>query len=177
MSSNKVHSQGNVPFSWEKKPGISKETTQTKCLMEDDFVLRLPPPPVISARLSVHDDLLLPPPPGVLPRSTSAKGLRKHDDEDPFLAAFKECTRSTKKGKSAHRFGLRSGLRSLFTVAPCKSHGNCSVRDDNLVRVSQLPRWYGWDRESEIQIKRGSNLYVTCFVLYHNYIYTHVWVL
>ncbi|EXC25270.1 hypothetical protein L484_003758 [Morus notabilis] len=146
MSNNKVHSRGNVPFSWEKKPGISKETTQTKCLVEEDFVLRPPPPPcpppVISATLSVHD-LLLPPPPGVLPRSSSAKGLGKQD-EDPFLAAFKECTKSTTKGKSSHRFDLRSGIRSLFTIAaPCKSPRNCSVRNDNMVRVSQLS--YGYD--------------------------------
>ena len=155
MSHNKVHSRGNVPFSWEKKPGISKAGgTETNCLMEEDLVLKLPPPPCAppakaAARKSL-DSYHIPPPPGsnfqpTLSRSSSAKGGLRKKEEDPFLAAFRECTKSSRKGKTtssvkSHRiFDLRSGvMRSLFGVVPCKSHGSCAVRDDNLVRVSQL---------------------------------------
>lgn len=157
--SNKVHnSHGNVPFSWEKKPGVSKETTQIttkKFLMEDldddhdhhddhdydhqDFVLKLPP--CRRARASFSSPV--PPPPGVDQqpslRSSSMRGLRKQGghDQDPFLAAFKVCTKSSVKTTHGnYRSDFMSGLRSLFAVAPCKRPESCDVREGNLVRVS-----------------------------------------
>ncbi|PON65556.1 hypothetical protein PanWU01x14_115680 [Parasponia andersonii] len=143
------------------KPGISKAAVnETKCLMEEDFVLKLLPPPpcaplgaVAAARKSL-DGYQIPPPPGSsfhhqpLFRSSSAKGgLARKMEKDPFLAAFRECTKSARKGNktkttslSQRLFDLRFGImRSLFGVVPCKNPGSCAVRDDNLVRVSQLP--------------------------------------
>lgn len=179
MSHSKVHSRGNVPFSWEKKPGISKaDGTETKCLMEEDLVLKLPPPPclpLVATRKSLDSSFQIPPPPGSnfqgLSRSSSAKGGLRKKEEDPFLAAFKECTKSSRKGKTtsfSHRlFDLRSGImRSLFGVVPCKNPGSCAVRDDNLVRVSQLPYYDVYDRD-----RSWINTFANCDHLFQ----FHIW--
>ncbi|OAY51045.1 hypothetical protein MANES_05G183500v8 [Manihot esculenta] len=154
MNQIKAHPKGNVPFSWEKKPGVSKAISQM-FHSEADFV-KLPPPPCLienqsPARVSTHDiQIPLPPctfqPPS---RSSSRKGGLKKQ-EDPFLAAYKECTKSTsdsnKKtgGKLCRNVGLRKGMFSLS----CKN--SCSVRDDNLVRVShQVPHEIDRQRSRE----------------------------
>lgn len=151
-SSSRAHSRGTIPFSWENKPGVSKLTHQDCPTTEGDFVVKLPlaPPPCPSeaAKTSVYDlQIPLPPCPFQPPsRSSSAKGLRKHDHEDPFLAAYKECTKSTAKGRS-----FKNHVRSAFSwknmlVFSCKR--SCSVRDDNLVAgMSQLP--YERDADGE----------------------------
>lgn len=143
---NRVDTPGKIPFSWENKPGISKVQTRRECAVEEeekDLMVKLPPPPCPSGgcRIPVHD-FQIPLPPCTfqpLPRSSSARGLRKH--EDPFLAAFQECTKTSRKVKPRRfRFHIGSTLRSLFAVS-CKSRS--SVQDDSLVRVSELP----YDRE------------------------------
>lgn len=142
MNRSKTRAPGTIPFSWEYKPGVSK-VTQRECLGEEDFVLKLPPPPCPSelARFSVHDSQIqipLPPcafqPPS---RITSKKGLiRKH--EDPFLAAYKNCTKSV-NGSSTESFknGVKARFRKNMLVFSCKR--SCSIRDDNLLSISQLP--------------------------------------
>lgn len=168
MSPHKVPSHGNVPFAWEKKPGVSKETSQQKLITtkfldldhhdhdhHQGFALNLLPPP---PRPDLRDRpriLRVPPPPGnithrVLYRSFPAKGSirNKQDDEDPFFVAFKECTKSgtVKRGNNNNNTNrssttskkLVSGLRSFFAVEPCKSLESCAVRDGNLVRVSHM---------------------------------------
>ncbi|OMO70852.1 hypothetical protein COLO4_28461 [Corchorus olitorius] len=144
MNQTKVHSQGNVPFSWENKPGVCKMTSQD-CLKEDFFLQKLPPPPCPpeTARVSISNsiqDNKIPPPPGAFQppsRSSSRRGLKKSDD--PFLAAYKECTKSTNKGKLAKNVngGGSGNLKKGVFSFSCKQ--SCSVRDDNLVRISQLP--------------------------------------
>ncbi|TYH28890.1 hypothetical protein ES288_A02G180100v1 [Gossypium darwinii] len=96
MNHRKVHSQGNIPFSWEDKPGVSKSSKVTHY------------------------------------GSTSLKGLRGWLD-DPFLAAYKECTKSgeIKTG------GSKLPVRKKKIGFSCKNA--CDVRDDNLVRLSNLP--------------------------------------
>ncbi|GFY96007.1 hypothetical protein Acr_11g0003310 [Actinidia rufa] len=138
--SHKVHSQGAVPFSWENKPGVSK-------VAHKDWAnwpvktQKLPPPPcpLESARASFHELQVPLPPCGFQPprKITSKKGLKKQDD--PFLTAYRECTKSTRKGtlggdsKDDVGFGLRKGV-SVFS---CKH--SCSVRDESMVRISRLP--------------------------------------
>lgn len=124
-----------VPFSWENEPGVSKVSD----LKDDDgprLSFKLPPPPcpTESGRVSVRDIQIPLPPCAFQPpsRSSSRRGLgfNKHD-QDPFLAAFKECTKNSRKGK------LRK--KAMFNFS-CKN--SCGVRDDNLVRVShQLPNY------------------------------------
>lgn len=139
MSRSKAHSWGTIPFSWENKPGASK-VTQQECPTKGDFVLKLPPPPCPSSETattnSVHDFQIPLPPCAFHPpsRNSSRKGLRKQ--EDPFLAAYKECTKSIRNGKSVKNdvgFGFRKNMLDFS----CKR--SCSVQDDSLVRISQLP--------------------------------------
>ncbi|KAK2977683.1 hypothetical protein RJ640_006023 [Escallonia rubra] len=148
MSSNrKVHSHGNVPFSWENKPGVSKAAAFEEEFRSDEgrgqSGRRLPPPPCPpeqKARASFHD-LQVPLPPcafqGQL-RSSSKRGLRYQDD--PFLMAYKECTKTTRKGKVLgvgrdDIFG--HGFRKKMSNFSCKQ--SCSVMEDSMVRISQLP--------------------------------------
>ncbi|TYG63421.1 hypothetical protein ES288_D06G028800v1 [Gossypium darwinii] len=135
-------SQGNVPFSWENKPGISKETPQLLQSFkegDDHYTLqkKLPPPPcrLESAKVPIHYiDIPLPPCVFQPPLRTCSKGSGVDDGDDPFLAAYKECTKGSNKGKKGRGwFVLKKGF---FSFA-CK--GSCGVRDDSLVRVSQLP--------------------------------------
>lgn len=138
MSTNKIHSKGNVPFSWENEPGISKETPRDYHVdSEPDVAVKLPPPPCLppeNGRASLssgfYDLQNIPLPPCAFQapplRSGSRRGLYK-EQNDPFLKAYKECTKS-KSGKKGKR------NMSLFS---CKS--SCSVRDDSIVRISQLP--------------------------------------
>ncbi|KAF2324228.1 hypothetical protein GH714_010838 [Hevea brasiliensis] len=119
MNQIKAYAKGSVPFSWEKKPGVSKVFNQ-RFPSEGDLV-KLPPPPCPiesrSPRVSTHDiQIPLPPctfqPPS---RSSSRKDLRKQDD--PFLAAYKECTKSTKKGKLSKNVA-GSGFRKVKLAQP-----------------------------------------------------------
>ncbi|KAI3806653.1 hypothetical protein L1987_22565 [Smallanthus sonchifolius] len=82
--------------------------------------------------VSVHDSSSteegrLPPPPCVFqPRIRSSS--RRSKDDDPFLMAYKECTKSNKKGTL---------MRKTSIFGSCKYY--CSVRDESIVRVSQIP--------------------------------------
>lgn len=130
MSHTKVHSLGNIPFSWEEKPGVSKSSKVTH------YHHRHCPIDVGSSGSSnslVHDKKVPPPPPfskQPLPtRSTSVKG-RRWWPQDPFLAAYKECTKSEGNGDSKL-------LRKKKISFSCKD--SADVRDDNFVRFSSLP--------------------------------------
>ncbi|KAK8973879.1 hypothetical protein V6N11_013036 [Hibiscus sabdariffa] len=136
MSHRKVHSQGSVPFSWEYKPGVSKSSNLSHY---DQYSIPTDGPPSTSivgdssSNVMVRDNNKVPPPPPCsirLPpkRSTSLKGLRWWPD-DPFLAAYKECTKSNG--------GSKLPVRIKKISFSCKK--SCDVRDDNLVRLSNIP--------------------------------------
>lgn len=125
MSHKKLYSKGNVPFSWEEKPGISK-----KICFQD-----VQPLPLHSVHEdSEFDDLgKIPPPPPcrVQPcslRNASTKGSRC--EEDPFLEAYKECTKSVKKGK------LVAKKSKLFGFL-CKSFDSCEIRDASVFKLGR----------------------------------------
>ncbi|XP_048130598.1 uncharacterized protein LOC115746259 [Rhodamnia argentea] len=151
--------RGNVPFAWENKPGISKATTSSDrrriapavAAIEDRrrFPTKLPLPPCPTAdcaRVSMAREMQIPLPPCTFQpptRSGSKKGSKKQDD-DPFLAAYMECTKGTKAGhrhKSSKHVdgGLGFGLRKHM-LANFSCQQSCSVRDDNLIRVSHFER-------------------------------------
>ncbi|CAI9772132.1 unnamed protein product [Fraxinus pennsylvanica] len=144
--SKKDRSQGNVPFSWENKPGVSKVAPQEYGIDDQNHRLapvKLPPPPCPpeNGRASFHE-MQIPLPPCAFQqqsRNGSRKGLKKI--EDPFLMAYKECTKSTRKGKMTGR-EVDQGI-GLFkknvpvSVFSCKK--SCSVREDSIVRLSHLP--------------------------------------
>ncbi|KAK8606921.1 hypothetical protein V6N13_052673 [Hibiscus sabdariffa] len=124
MSHKNVNAQGNVPFSWEAKPGVSKSS---KAAHYDHHHCPVD--------VGVHEKKVPPPPPfskqPSLKRSASAKGLRWWPGQDPFLAAYKECTKSEGNGK------LSKLTRSKKISVSCKESSD--VRDDNLVRFPNLP--------------------------------------
>ncbi|PHT50982.1 hypothetical protein CQW23_10729 [Capsicum baccatum] len=117
-TNNKVHSKGNVPFSWEKKPGVSK-ITPTKGCDSGDFSTKLPPPPCA---------FQLPRPP--LWRSSSRRICRKQDYDDPFDMAIKECTKSSRKGKDDFGFERKKKKNSMSSFS-CKK--SCSVVENSII--------------------------------------------
>lgn len=152
MSHRKVYSQGSIPFSWEDKPGISKVTNQAEYSIEYGVeALDLTSSSSSSASSSfsngskvspTYNDLKIPLPPCPIPqppsRSSSTKGLKWQ--ADPFLLAYKECTKPIKKGKSNNGQQNKKGTKvkkSLFTYFSCKS--TCEVKDENIVKLPQLP--------------------------------------
>ncbi|KAF1862866.1 hypothetical protein Lal_00039995 [Lupinus albus] len=119
MSHRKAHSQGSIPFSWEEKPGVCKtpnnigqslqvrpnnQTTHDTAFSLSQLEKKIPLPPCPSQH---H--------PHPLHRSTSGKGFKSQ--QDPFLIAYKECTKSEKNDQL-----------------------NASdVRDDSYLKISQFP--------------------------------------
>ncbi|KAI6695057.1 hypothetical protein NL676_022767 [Syzygium grande] len=154
MSHRKVHSHGNIiiPFSWEHSPGISKTARQNQERRSSSLAQSPPPispPDSGSQGLAQERKEKIPPPPGMASaaaapprRSASLKGFLWRE-EDPFLAAYKECTKSTSlvesgggEGKKSNQ--VKSGLRSKrMSIFSCKS--SCDVRENSLVRLSRLP--------------------------------------
>lgn len=158
-----MNQTSKVPFSWENRPGVSKVIARQHQQQEqhdsydgdvDKHHLspKLPPPPCpegSSRRFTttkVLHDIQIPlppcafqPPPHPPSRSSSRKGLMmmsmKHHDQDPFLVAFRECTK-TSSTRNSTKSQPKNSYKGMFNFS-CKR--SCSVRDDNLVRVSQLP--------------------------------------
>lgn len=136
---NKVHSIGQVPFSWENSPGISKVTQKESPRPVGQETHKLPPPPCPSDSPKVVGiDLQIPLPPCMFQpplRSSSKKGIKR---EDPFLAAYMECTKSVGHGKldkNKHKGGAgRRLVWSLFEFSCKRSSG---VKEDSLVRLTQ----------------------------------------
>lgn len=152
MSHRKVHSQGSIPFSWEDKPGICKVNTECP----SDIRVRLhalklkssqsPATPRISdstttAKVSAQDiKIPLPPCPRLQPprRSSSVKGNRWQ--EDPFLVAYRECTKSpveSSKVPSASKKVVESRLRKTKSIFSCKN--SCEIQEDNTLKFFKLP--------------------------------------
>ncbi|KAK8717418.1 hypothetical protein V6N13_044687 [Hibiscus sabdariffa] len=88
-----------------------------------------------SSKISVHEKKV-PPPPPFPKRSTSVKGLGWWV-QDPFLAAYKECTKSGGNGKLSSENSSSKLAKKKKKGFSCKESSD--VRDDNLVRLSNLP--------------------------------------
>ncbi|GAA0155426.1 hypothetical protein LIER_13157 [Lithospermum erythrorhizon] len=148
---NKVHSQGRVPFSWENKPGESKiSSTKSKDFDHDNKFIqfedgaKLPPPPCHQAenvnKVGSFHDLQIPLPPCAFQPPTQRSSSKKHPkkNDDPFMIAIKQCTKSNGDDQSARNnsgFGMKKKKnKSLFS---CKQ--SCNVVDGSILKVSQLP--------------------------------------
>jgi hypothetical protein len=132
-----------VPFSWEHLPGIPKITVQMDENPEPVSVHRTTMWPL---HCSPHVDqkgmshgLYMPLPPCRFPpnQTWNRKGVT-HLEEDPFLAAFIECTKSveekertTKAKKKAMR---RNRIKLLWLGSRFSCKNSCSVREGNLKR-------------------------------------------
>ncbi|XP_057425071.1 uncharacterized protein LOC130718487 [Lotus japonicus] len=139
-----------ISFSWEKKPGVSKETTtnhgEDLIPRKHDFLPKLPPPPctveaAATAKNLVQDFQIPLPPCAFQPpfyRTSSKKGLWVQDDDDPFLAAYKECTKNqrsdTKMNKKLTKGVTDSKSWKGFSFFSCKR--SSTVCDNSLVRIN-----------------------------------------
>jgi len=150
MSQPKDHSSARkVTFSWEKKPGVSKVTStppaETLIPKEQEFLAKLPPPPCTPEEGTHKNHVLnfqIPLPPCAFQppyyRTSSKRGLFVQD-KDPFLAAFKECTKnqkSAKVNKKSIKDGIESRVRKSMSFFSCTR--SCTVHDTNLLRISHL---------------------------------------
>ncbi|KAK3211013.1 hypothetical protein Dsin_015719 [Dipteronia sinensis] len=164
MNHRKVYSQGSIPFSWEEEPGVSRIKHQD-CPSDHigPHALNLvssPQTPKLAHRedsnglhFQVQETKIpLPPCPSSQPctrRSASSKGLTGWWQEDPFVAAYKECTKNTRNVKSTCSndqskrsstviVGSKTRKKKSKFIFSCKN--SCDVRDDNLVmRLPNLP--------------------------------------
>ncbi|KAK7291039.1 hypothetical protein RIF29_05898 [Crotalaria pallida] len=143
MSQQRDHLAGKISFSWEKKPGVSKVTHSESLPTEQEFLPKLPPPPctgeAATPRNPIHDFQIPLPPCAFQPpyyRTSSKKGLWVQQDDDPFLAAHKECIKNQnsaeRKSKLPKAGVIESGLlKKCMSYFSCKR--SCSVHDNNMV--------------------------------------------
>ncbi|CAK9320486.1 unnamed protein product [Citrullus colocynthis] len=100
-----ILSQGNVPFSWEESPGLSK------FCFRDFQALALHSSPLPPPHISQFDVVSkIPPPPCRLPPRSVTNAVSAKDEDDPFLAAYKECTKSAKNGKFVPKTGNKGAV-------------------------------------------------------------------
>lgn len=147
-------SLGNIPFSWENRPGVRKDGQDSlagerwnvavqdnsstgegwRVAVQDNSSapegrrkISLPPPPCENSNKAIYHDIGLPLPPCAFQPPLKSSSRRSKDD-DPFLMAYKECTKSNKKGTLTRKNSF---------LGSCKY--TCSVRDDSIVRLSHIP--------------------------------------
>jgi hypothetical protein len=158
MSHRKSHSHGSIPFSWEDKPGICKTPNNERPLnsiyQKSSSKILLPSHNfhnISKKNTQEFQDKKIPiplppyqtqPPPPPHQRSTSMKGIKLQ--EDPFLVAYKECTKSDKsckmqsKNKKGVGFNFLS-LRRNCCIFSCRRSA-IDVKDDSYIKLSKLPR-------------------------------------
>lgn len=77
---------------------------------------------------AISHDMGLPLPPCAFRQPSLKSSSRRIKDDDPFLMAYKKCTKSNKQGTLTRKNSF---------LGSCKV--SCSVRDDSIVRVSHVP--------------------------------------
>ncbi|KAJ8765594.1 hypothetical protein K2173_014716 [Erythroxylum novogranatense] len=156
MSHRKVNSQGSIPFSWEDSPGVSKLTMIHPVPIDVDLhgvgVISAPQLPKSPSsrrvfesfpQVSSEEEKRIPLPPCPKPqapcRSSSLKGF-KWWQEDPFFAAYKECTKNVKSrkltGENKTRTVVSKTKKGKLSFS-CKN--SCDVQENNMVRLPNLP--------------------------------------
>ncbi|KAJ3674431.1 hypothetical protein LUZ60_005047 [Juncus effusus] len=169
MNKHKRHvSLQTVPFSWEDMPGISKafdphiEEGSKKSVHQPERVISSNSSKTIK-EISFHGPHLMvpvPPPPCAYQYETNlkTKGFVR-PEEDPFLAAYIECTKTVKEKKkekkSVERRNAWAKIEKLhswakieklnswakidklsFGFSSCKS--SCGVREGSLVKLPKF---------------------------------------
>ncbi|QCE16439.1 hypothetical protein DEO72_LG11g3455 [Vigna unguiculata] len=133
-----THSPGRVPFSWERKPGIPKVSVAESFQRERKFVQKLQPPPYTSFQRNYDHALEIPLPPCTF--QPHYKDRIRMQDHDPFLEAYKKCSKSRKTVERNKKLQIKTSietrLRNSMSFISCKQ--SCVVRDDHLVRISYL---------------------------------------
>lgn len=137
MNHRKIRSEGSVPFSWEESPGVPKFSHQKSSDIRSH---------ILPGNISPCIPLIIPPPPCTSRKSLSAKLLRQ---DDPFLAAFRSCTKTAASNqKSGHEEPRQRGKggdkakgknrSNMISIFSCKH--SCDVEADNLVKYTLLPK-------------------------------------
>ncbi|KAH1082499.1 hypothetical protein J1N35_022260 [Gossypium stocksii] len=143
----------SIPFSWEDKPEVSRSKPKVNYYDQDCPIglgfydlnqKNYVSDPSGSSSISVHEKKVPPPPPlsVQLKGSPYRKGGLKWWQEDPFLLAYKECTKSGGNMKHLSSEAKESTDSSELSwkkkiTFSCKK--SCDVSNDNLVRLSNLP--------------------------------------
>ena len=143
---SEVCTKVNVPFSWEVKPGVCKLSTdiQSSGALLSHFTLQLSPPPSSFSPRNYMGDIGLQNVPRNQPatRGSSSFRMGMEKAEDPFLAAFMRCTRSSSmhnlSGKNEKDVGFGKRKSILRGTLSCKY--SCPIIEDNLVRISRFPK-------------------------------------
>ncbi|KAG7993380.1 hypothetical protein I3843_01G001400 [Carya illinoinensis] len=155
MSHRKVYSQGSIPFSWEDTPGVCKVTHHHDCRPFDIrlHALKLTssqssisPTSWDSARVSADHDMKIPLPPCPLlqpPRRSTSIKLGHELQEDPFLVAYKECTKSVETGYKPPPPQIKKGNNNIGfklwkSKFSCKNSSEV-IDQGNILNLSQLP--------------------------------------
>ncbi|KAK4756434.1 hypothetical protein SAY87_006561 [Trapa incisa] len=141
MSHMKVYSHGSIPFSWEDSPGVRKPQTPRH---EQGSIVS-----GTSGDAFSHKYSPIPPPPprvaGTRRMTISGMGIcrrKEAAEEDPFLRAYKECTRdvptATKLPGHSKKPKPKAGLRkNAWYILTCRR--SVDVVEESIARLSHLP--------------------------------------
>ncbi|MBA0845890.1 hypothetical protein Goarm_022235 [Gossypium armourianum] len=115
--------EGSIPFSWEDKPGVPKSEPKVNHYDQDC--------PIGLELYDLNQKNYVSDPSGL-----------KWWQEDPFLLAYKECTKSGGNMKhlsseAKESTGSSKLSRKKKITFSCKK--SCDVSNDNFVRLSNLP--------------------------------------
>ncbi|KGN48633.1 hypothetical protein Csa_003745 [Cucumis sativus] len=133
----KLLSQGNIiPHHNQNPPGVSKfRDFQALALhLHSSSIYKNPD------GASQFDHLVsskIPPPPCRLPPPCNNAVSAKEELDDPFLLAYKECTKSVKNKGINNDVGVVKKSKFLFGRFSCKTIHSCDITDNSFFK---LPR-------------------------------------
>lgn len=157
----KSYSLVNIPFSWENQPGISKVMPQEVDDDDEDNnnnnnntisfspmqeglyseqderpkLIKLPPPPCQKRLQPLPSGAIYVPLPPCAFQSMpmTIMTTKEGGGDDPFLAAYMECTKSRRRPKMDRGW---SRIRRRISVGfGCGSKWACEVKEDTMIRA------------------------------------------
>ncbi|XP_020962278.1 uncharacterized protein LOC110264437 [Arachis ipaensis] len=116
MEQSKKNNEINVPFSWESKPGLSRVSNSEKTMIRSSDLELKPPPPYRSSRVHPRISSF---------RMESTSHTHCNKGEDPFVEAYKKCTKtppssSTHRNKKKSSSSWPSSIIKYMHIFSCK---------------------------------------------------------